>query len=184
MSALQVAFLIHGLRICGPQIHGYEYLWIMNLWLESLGGPSWWESWNIASSLQSSNILTWATDSRFNSCFLQHRDTVDRAFDVLGEHIPIQIKETKGKFIRYLQGRTQLVNQSCAGDQSMFVVHAFPPHFSHPSLQVATENMNPQKQHKQIPKFKHCCMWNRSQNFSIPNFSRAYSLMTSLITTL
>jgi len=47
--------------------------------------------------------VTWPTDSGFNARFLQHRDSVDGTFNVLHENIPVQIKEAKSKFFRYLK---------------------------------------------------------------------------------
>jgi hypothetical protein len=43
--------------------------------------------------------LTWTTDCGFDPCLLQHRDAVDGTFNVLGEYIPVQVKEAKGKFV-------------------------------------------------------------------------------------
>lgn len=43
--------------------------------------------------------LTWAADRGLNPCLLQHRDPVDGAFDVLAEHVPVQVEEAKGKLV-------------------------------------------------------------------------------------
>lgn len=47
--------------------------------------------------------VTWPTDGGFNACFLQHRYSVDGTFNVLHKNIPVQIKEAKSKFFRYLK---------------------------------------------------------------------------------
>lgn len=47
--------------------------------------------------------VTWPTDGGFNSCFLQNWHSVDSTFNVLHENIPVQVKETKSKFFRYLK---------------------------------------------------------------------------------
>lgn len=47
--------------------------------------------------------VTWPTDSGFDSCFLQNWHSVDSTFDVLHENIPVQVKEAKSKFFRYLK---------------------------------------------------------------------------------
>lgn len=43
--------------------------------------------------------LTWAADCGLNPRFLQHGDPVDGTFNVLGEHIPVQVEEAKGKLV-------------------------------------------------------------------------------------
>lgn len=47
--------------------------------------------------------VTWPADRGFNACFLQHWHPVDGTFNVLCEYIPVQIKEAKSKFFRYLE---------------------------------------------------------------------------------
>lgn len=49
--------------------------------------------------------LTWAADRGLNPRFLQHGDPVDGTFNVLGEHIPVQVEEAKGKLVRHLGRR-------------------------------------------------------------------------------
>ena len=43
--------------------------------------------------------LTRATDCGLNPSFLQHGDPVDGTFNMLGEHIPVQVEEAEGKLI-------------------------------------------------------------------------------------
>lgn len=43
--------------------------------------------------------LTRATDCGLDPRLLQHWDAVDGTFDVLGEHVPVQVKEAKGKLV-------------------------------------------------------------------------------------
>lgn len=43
--------------------------------------------------------LTRAADCGLNPSFLQHGDPVDGTFNMLGEHIPVQVEEAEGKLI-------------------------------------------------------------------------------------
>ena len=47
--------------------------------------------------------ITWPADGGFNTRFLQHWYSVDGTFNVLHENVPVQIKEAKSKFFRYLK---------------------------------------------------------------------------------
>lgn len=61
--------------------------------------------------------VTWPADGGFNARFLQHRHSVDGTLDVLRENIPVQVKEAKSKFLRYLKwgNGSQDTKQSTAG---------------------------------------------------------------------
>lgn len=58
--------------------------------------------------------LTRATDRGLDPRLLQHGDPVDGAFDVLGEHVPVQVKEAEGKLVGHLgAGRGHVSWDSC-----------------------------------------------------------------------
>lgn len=71
--------------------------------------------------------VTWPTDSGFNSCFLQNWHSVDSTFNVLHENIPVQVKEAKSKFFRYLKRRNK--NQ---GTEQRMADCVRPPHLWQP----------------------------------------------------
>ena len=55
-------------------------------------------------------VCTWSADSGFDAGLLQCWDSVDGPLYVLHEHVPVQIKQAKGKLIRHLQGHITAVS--------------------------------------------------------------------------
>lgn len=48
------------------------------------------------------SVFTWSTDGGFDSSLFQCRNSVDGPLNVLHENVPVQIKQTEGKFVRHL----------------------------------------------------------------------------------
>ncbi len=56
--------------------------------------------------------ITWATHSWFDPCFPNDRYTVDRAFDVEAEYVPVEIKQRERKVVLNLP-KSDLESYAC-----------------------------------------------------------------------
>lgn len=50
---------------------------------------------------------TWPTHCGLDACLLQSWDPVNGALYVLHEHVPVQVEQAEGKFIRHLPNKRE-----------------------------------------------------------------------------
>lgn len=62
--------------------------------------------------------LTWAADRGLDPRLLQHRHPVDGPFDVLAEHVPVQVEEAESKLVQHLGRRDLPVTPPVGGAAS------------------------------------------------------------------